>query len=605
MACFGKGLAPRTGSAFQADALGNQLVKAPPKRGAPGIALSAGAACCTPTCSAYAFEQLTIPGFLATNPVAAPDAYLPIRIVDAVQTLHGVASVGSALSTATWQTEGFILLGSERSCARSAVLSASTAIGACYLNAPTALVVDPADGSLVIVGTGYIVNLAGEASATMPAVARVHPGSMSVFVQVGNGDTLPDEQYADIVLSPACAAAPGFIVCGSATVDGVATACVRILSPATLLPLPIATTGVPYTLLTDAALYGAYVFDASAAVCLDASDTLGMVVVGVRATISNDGLIPATSSLLWSLRLDGTPLTPLSVTSFNSMSTFFLATPANVYTLGIVAVRISAGGTTYAVSSGASSPGAALPPYVTVVHAFNTDTIPIESFGTSGIAMWFDPQALSSLPVSATLSGFDGSILVTGTSFTPTAAASTPLTAIYPPQQSYLQVDVPATSSYALGAVTTPFLLRLNCAGAACQLLSVPCNPCATFMWATIFVFTAPLQGVLLGDCAIKPLAYGQPSLVLALSLAVSQGVARCLNGVRMAQPAVGGADACDGVVAVDAHCAPTVMVVNGPLVVGDAAVEPTLPGAIRFRDGRFSGYNGTEWVYLDCCPPP
>ena len=219
---------------------------------------------------------------------------------------------------------------------------------------------------------------------------------------------------------------------------------------------------------------------------------------------------------------------------------------------------------------------------------------------------WYDPEALSSLPVSATLSGFDGSILVTGTSFTPTAVPDAPATAVYPPQQAYLEVDVPASSStYALGTTTTPFLLRLNCAGAACQLLSVPCNPCSTFMWATIFVFTAPLQGVLLGDCAVKPLAYGQPSLVLALSLAVSQGAARCLNCVRMAQAVVGGQDVCDGVVAVDAHCAPTVMVVNGPLVVGDAAVEPTLPGAIRFKDGRFSGYNGTDWVFLDCCPLP
>ena len=599
MACFGKGLSPQAGSAFKADALGNQLVKMQPKRPL-GVPINA-AACCTPACSAYAFEQLTVPGFLAATPTAQ---YLPIRIVDAVQTIHGLVSVGSAISTSSWDVEGFVLLGTEQTCARSASLSAATSIGACYLNKPTALVVDPTSGAVIVVGSGYIIDLTGTTSAQLPAVARVDPQTLAVFVQVGNGGTLANEQYTDVVVDAACSPAPGFIVCGVA--GSPLTAVVRKLAQETLLPVPIATTGLPYTLLTNAALYAPYTFVTSRAVSLAASGPLGTIVVGVHATILNSVLsIASSSSLLWSLRLDGTPLYPLSVTSYNSMLTCFLPTPANVDRLTLVAVRIAAGGTTYAVSAGRTTSGAAMPPTVTVVHAFDADTLPILSFGTSGIVTWFDVDSLSSFPVSATLAGFDGALLVVGNSFNPTAAPPPGSTAIYPIQQPYLEVDVPLSSSggYSIGAATTPFLLRLNCAGCAAQLLrALPCNPCSTFLWAAVLVFTAPQQAMLVGDCATKPLAPAQPSLVLTMALHVSGSASavRYLNATRQEQAMVD-TSSCDGVVAVDTHCAPTVMVVNGPVVVGDSSgAEPALPGAIRFREGRFSGYNGTSWVFLD-----
>jgi hypothetical protein len=604
MSCFGRGLLPRTGSAFTADALGNQVPKLPAKRGAPGARIPALVRCPVPSClSGHAYETLTIPGFLAPNP---DQTYLPVRVVDSVATLHGVASVGTALSTESWQLEGFVVQ-RRGSCAgatvKAAILQAYTSVGDAYLDAPTAVVLDPSDGSLIIVGTGYIIDLTGTRSATLPAVARVDADTLSVFVQVGNGDTLVDEQYSDVIVSPACAAVPGFIVCGASGVDRVAT--VRLLNPVSLLPVPIAGTGVAYTLLTDAALYPPYTFVQSAAVTLAASESVGIVVVGVQATIENADTAAVTqSSLLWTLRLDGSPLYPLSVTSFNNLATFFLNTPASVDQLTIVSVHISSGGTTYAVSSGRSTAGAPLPATVTVVHAFNADTLPIDGFGTAGIVTWFDPESLSSFPVSATLSTYEGQLLVVGNSFNPTAVAGPDTTAIYPPQQPYLEVDVPASGTALLGSVSTPFLLRVGCNGATCQLLrGLGCSSCSTFTWATAFVFTAPGQGVLLGDYGTKPLAYGQPAGLLAAELHLAGTAARVQNDNRLLQEAV--IASCDGVVAVDTHCSPTVMVVNGPIVVGEAVgAQPAVPGAIRFVDGRFSGYNGTEWVFLDCCPP-
>lgn len=603
MSCFGRGLLPRSGSSFTADALGNQAIKQPIKRGAPGARRPAFACCPAADClSAYAYEQLTIPGFLAPNPDATQ---LPIRVVSSVATQHGVASVGSALSTESWQVEGFVV--QRRGCgagatAKAAVLQAYTSIGDCYLDAPTAVVVDPSNGSLVIVGTGYIIDLTGTRSETLPAVARVDADTLCVFVQVGNGGTLENEQYADVIVNPACAAVPGFIVCGTSGVNNVAT--VRLLSPVSLLPVPIAGTGLAYTLLTDEALYAPYTFVETAAVTLAASESVGIVVVGVHATIENtDTAAETQSSLLWTLRLDGSPLYPLSVTSFNNLATFFLNTPASVDRLTIVAVHISAGGTTFAVSAGRSTAGAPLPATVTVVHAFNADTLPINSFGTAAIVTWFDSQSLSSFPVSATLSTYEGQLLVVGNSFNPTAAAGPAATAIYPPQQPYLEVDVPASGTPLLGSETTPFLLRVTCSGATCQLLrGLGCAPCSTFMWSAAFVFTAPGQGVLMGDYASKPLAYAQPAGLLAAEVYLAGTAARVINDNRLQQMAV--VASCDGVVAVDTHCSPTVMVVNGPVVVGDAAgAQPVLPGAIRFQDGRFSGFNGVDWVFLDCCP--
>jgi hypothetical protein len=89
----------------------------------------------------------------------------------------------------------------------------------------------------------------------------------------------------------------------------------------------------------------------------------------------------------------------------------------------------------------------------------------------------------------------------------------------------------------------------------------------------------------------------------LAVELHLAGTAARVQNDNRLQQEAV--IASCDGVVAVDTHCSPTVLVVNGPIVVGEAVgAQPAVPGAIRFADGRFSGFNGTEWVFLDCCPP-
>jgi hypothetical protein len=614
--CFGCAKVPvQAGSAFRADSLGNSILHpAPAKR-----LLRKEALCKEQLCFPYEFEREVVPGFMATpipptDPPSNPST--SIRIVKSVPYYgqEATVSIGSGLSTFTWEQEGFVLFGTKK----TVILTAATSIGQCNLNVPRGIVVSPDDGSIIVVGSGYITNLAGDDLPLQPAVARVDPVTLSVFVQVGNGSNgLYNEEYNDVQLDVLptgfCDQPVNFIVCGlgSESVDGNLQAVFRRLNGSTLLPVPIANTAKSYAIVTDSLLVGPNEFVSSRAVSLAASVKLDLIVVAVQATILYADDETFTSSLLWSLSLSGESLVPLSVTSFNNPATFFLRTPANVGTLSIVSVVISSCGNTFAVSAGTTTPGAPLPLYVTVVHAFNLDTDPIQDFGVSGITTWFDPTGASSRPVGATTPS-DGSLIVVGNSFSD--AVITPDVAgndIVAPSLPWLNVStaLSLSPSYQLGSSTTPFLIRLNCSGIACSLLrALPCDPCVSFYWASAFVMTSAMFGFIIGDVAKKPLAPSQPAGLLSMSLrlSLSSNSVKITNTGRPAVREVFTSASCDGVIYADSLCAPTTLVVNGPVVVGDNNVDiPPLAGAIKFQDGVFLGYDGTNWVQFTTVVPP
>jgi hypothetical protein len=597
--CFGCAKVPlQVGSAFRADCLGNSILHpAPAKR-----LLRKEALCCEQLCRAYEFERETVPGFMATQTNTTP-ASTSIRIVKSVP-YYGqgdTVSIGTGLSTFTWEQEGFVLFGTKK----TVILTATTSIGQCNLTLPRGIVVSPDDGSIVVVGSGYITDLAGDddPGPLLPAVARIDPVSLSVFVQVGNGGGLNLEQYNDVQLDvlPAgyCDQPVNFIVCGQGVEEGGDPQGVfRRLNGSTLLPMPLANSASLYAIVSNSLLSGSSTFVESNAVSLAASEKLNLIVVAVQATIDTGG-DEVTSSLLWSLSLSGGSLFPLSVTSFNNPATFFLRTPANVESLSIVSVVIGSCGSPFAVSAGTTNASAVLPLYVTVAHAFNLDTDPIPAFGISGITTWFDPTGASSRPVGASAPS-DGSLVVVGNSFSD-AVLSPVGNEISSPCLPWLSVHTALSSTYLLGSSTTPFIIRLNCAGIACSLLrSLPCDPCVSFYWASAFVMTSAVSGFIVGDVAKKPLAPSQAAglLYMSLRLSLSSNSVKIMNTERPIVADVFTSASCDGVIYADNLCTPTTLVINGPLVVGNNAADiPPLAGTIKFQDGVFLGYNGTVWV--------
>lgn len=593
--CFGCAKVPvQVGSAFRADCLGNSVLHpAPVKR-----LLRKKASCCEELCRAYEFERETVPGFMATQTNTDP-ASTSIRIVKSVPYYcqGDTVSIGTGLSTLTWEQEGFVLFGTKK----TVILTATTSIGQCNLNFPRGIVVSPDDGSIVVVGSGYIIDLAGDPGLQLPAVARVDPVSLSVFVQVGNGGGLNLEQYNDVQLDVLptgyCDEPVNFIVCGKGAEDVAAPQAVfRRLNGTTLLPMPLANSANLYAIVSDDLLSGGSTFTESNAVSLAASEKLNLIVVAVQASIET-GADTFTSSLLWSLSLSGGSLVPLSVTSFNNPATFFLRTPANVVSLSIVSVIIGSCGSPFAVSAGTTTSGAALPLYVTVAHAFNLDTDPILTFGISGITTWFDPTGASSRPVGATAPS-DGSLIVVGNSFSDAVEVGNEITS---PCLPWLSVQTALSSTYILGSSTTPFIIRLNCSGTACSLLrALPCDPCVSFYWASAFVMTSAMLGFIVGDVAKKPLAPSQSAglLYMSLRLSLSSNSVKIMNADRPIVTDVFTTASCDGVIYTDNLCAQTTLVVNGPLVVGNNLADiPPLAGTIKFQDGVFLGYNGIDWV--------
>jgi len=593
----------RGGSAFQADELGNRVLHPAPSK--------AVLKCCpvvAESCFPCDFERNTIPSFLAVQGPTDPPT-VSVRIVKAINYKGNVVSIGTALNTLTWQNEGFVMLGTDE--AKTAVLSLQTSVGYCYLDVPRALV-QTGDTTMVIVGNGYIIDLAGEQGESLPAVACVDLCTMSVFIQVGNGGSLYQEEYNDIHLDVACSAIPTYLVCGRGAVgdDGERQAVIRKLSVDTYLPVPLGTTASTYAMISDDVLSGSSsTFVQSNAVSVITSQALDLIVVGVQATIDKDG-DETNSSLLWSLSLDGGLLTPLSVTSFNDPATNFLRTPANVYSLSIVCVRVTAEGNTFAVSRGFTTTGAMAPVLITVVHAFNTDTNAIPDFCISGIATWWDPLGYPSVPTNAVVRTTDNSLIVVGNVVSSVwDGVGSEYNTIAVPNLPWLSVNVPASSDYDLVPTVGPFLLGITCSGNACPLLrDLACFPCSSMIWASAFVFiAATFQGIIVGDCNTKPLAPSQPAGILSAKIQLSKlwSTCRVLNTSRYDCGVL--KSSCDGVVTVDTVCAPTILIVNGPIVVGDNNVSDVirLAGAIRFKDGRFQGYDGVEWVNFDVTPLP
>jgi hypothetical protein len=104
-------------------------------------------------------------------------------------------------------------------------------------------------------------------------------------------------------------------------------------------------------------------------------------------------------------------------------------------------------------------------------------------------------------------------------------------------------------------------------------------------------------RGMLIGDVnGANVLLPAQPALYLFAHLHIGGCKASVSNCQLVGVPVI--STSCDGVVSVDSREKPTVLVVNGPVVVGDVADAdpPLLPGAIRFHAGVFQGYDGTGW---------
>jgi hypothetical protein len=356
-------------------------------------------------------------------------------------------------------------------------------------------------------------------------------------------------------------------------------------------------------------------------VSIASSGKLNLIVAAVQATIEYPVNPDASSSLLWALNLDGTLMLPITVTSYNDPITGFLRTPANVETLSIVSVQINDAGVTYATSCGTTTSGALLPLYVTVVHAFNTDTDAILSFGTpvsslstactvAGITTWYGSSGEAARPTGSTVRSYDGSLLVYGNVF----SAVSPLDSltydtISVPNLPWLGVRVPQTTGFSLGSTVSPFLIRVNCYGNVCSLVAPLTCPCSTFIWTASFVLMSPTgYGVLIGDCASKPLAPSQPATMLFLTLQLNGShPAKLTNALSSYYPGTSSLLnlSCDGVRTVDNVCTATTLVVNGPVVVGSNSTPATLPGAIKFEDGVFYGYTGTDWLAFTMATPP
>jgi len=598
------------GSAFQADSLGNQIAKKPgcaPPVLKETLGFTASSVCDSP-CTPNQYEQSNIPTTMAVIPL--PNTTV-IRLVKST-TIKGVtASIGTALSSFTWGNVGVLVIGTES----TYTFSSFTATGFAYLNVPRGILAVPEENCVIVVGTGYIVSVDQSTnSGPLPAVARVNLCTNDVFIQVGNGDTLINEEWNDVQLE-ACGGS--YLVAGNGKVGtaGPVQAVIRKLDCSTLMPVALPATNLPYVLLpTTNFLATGQSFDVSNAVSIASSGKLNLIVAAVQATIAYSVPLSTSfsSSLLWAVNLDGTLMSPITVTSYNNPATGFLRTPASVSTLSIVSVQINDAGVTYATSCGTTSSGAPLPLYVTVVHAFNCDTDAILSFGTpvsslttactvSGITTWYGSSGEAARPTGSTVRTYDGSLLVFGNLFSDVSPPdSTAYSTISVPNLPWLGLRVPQATGFMLGTTVTPFLIRVNCSGNVCSLLRPLACPCSSFIWAAYFVLLSPTgHGVMIGDCASKPLAPSQPATMLFLTLQLNGShTAKLTNAVKSCLSASSLlTSSCDGVKIVDNVCTSTTLVVNGPVVVGSSATPATLPGAIKYEAGVFYGYTPAGWV--------
>jgi hypothetical protein len=522
-------------------------------------------------------------------PVLPPQSGVNIRVTKTLAAQGSVFSIGVALREETWEVEGFLsqTLATNDQPVAAIPLDYASTTGYCQMTCPRGLAL--INNELIVVGDGIITFAeGGDVSDPLPTVARICPGSCKVlYMQVGNGvfNPVDSESYCDAQEDPCTP--NGVLVCGWINVDGTPQASFRRLNPVTLLPELIPGTALAYTLLPDTEVAAP-----TKGVTLAVSTVLNMILIGVQT---------ATTSLIWPLKLDGVPLPLAPVTSFNDPVTNRLRLFAGTISVTIIKILISLCGEAYAVGYATGDPYSPTTPAKSlVVYAFTDDTDPHLSFGVDGIANWSDAYSVATRPNDAVLDP-DGRVVVTGNGFANEGSGDSAV-ALTVPCLSWLTVLVQpdGVNPEVLTAPPVPFVVRFSCAGCPCVLLRGVGDhtDAAQFTWASAFVFTAlGLKGVVTGDVATSALLPAQPALTMVLQTAVSGCNARIQNCGLTPVPVIH--TSCQGVVEVDARVAPTTLIVNGPVVVGDVgnnAPEPTLPGAIRYHQGVFQGYDGVAW---------
>jgi hypothetical protein len=601
-----------------------------------GCKAPASTACvsdCCPICRVSAngstpagYERERLQNFYAqTEPL--PEV-VPIRIVRSCTLAGRAFAVGTAIQAGTWAPAGFVFQYAPAAEASSSVLpttlalECTTLIGTARLRFPSAIV--PRDGctqqTLIIVGQGDLEAPDGSIGELLPTVAivtvssagigaggscsstgGVPPLSMCVVVQTGAGPTaLPDEVYVDACLSPpvgACDQPDTFFVCGHATVDGQRVATFRKLALNGLLPVILAD-GMAVQQF-NAPPHDTEFVDA-VGVSVAASCALGFILVGVQLRDAGSTDDTVVQSCVWTLALDGVPLSSLTLAGFNSPLTQQLALPLSTSGAAIIKVLIAPDGAVFCVASARAPPtSASLPPSIVAVYAFKADTSVDVSYGVGGIALWFTDAYGSARPNDAHLFA-DGAVGVLGNCFAfESAGDGVDYTRMVVGALPWLNVQV---SNLAGPPTPVPFLLRFSaCAGVPClRLLGVPGCPCSAFAWASTFA-PGPYgigTGVLvLGDCAQAVLSTSPVAGVLTLELVFGPA-----NNVRAANCSGRRApllDAdCSGLVTLDTRCAPTTLVVPGGIVLGDSSVA--LPGTLRYTQANgLQLFTNGDWQTL------
>lgn len=600
-------------SALPANALGFQTGRGPASlsgsgRPCPTVCGTAPKPRCT-SCAVdgsnafpYAFESLDVPGYFALNVPSDPPT-VGVRVIRGVATVQGTFVIGTANEEATGLPGGFLGLIRGEVFVRAEPLVYAHESSLYKLTQPRAIIASPGFGSLIIVGSGVVSSVEDPTTTTFegPAVAVVTLGSAvasgagdcawTTFIQVGCGISQQSQEiYSDVTFDPWCSSVSSagtcagngisLLVVGSAEIDYQFTATFRRLNGETLLPVPLQPDGA---LLAS---WGATGLNSAAGVSIAASLAFNLILIAINCTV-----VGVTSSSVWALSPDGAQILPQN-TSYNALATGQLALPANVVGVRALSVRISSDGSmAFVTCNGTTADGSSLPDSIAVVYAFTRDTLPDASFGTYGISTWFDPDSVLSWVMDAVLVG--GSLTFVANAAFAKATESSVVAYITPPTLTWLTavVRTDTASPYQLGLTTQPYVVRMSntgCPAVVSPPLACCSDPCSTFVWATALV-----GNVLLGDVATKPLGSTQPAGVL--NAVLSTNPPRVVNGART--PALIVDAECDGWVSVDTRCAPTVLAVNGPIIVGDNDSTAPIPGTIRFSGGQFQGYNGTSWV--------
>jgi len=314
-------------------------------------------------------------------------------------------------------------------------------------------------------------------------------------------------------------------------------------------------------------------------------------------------------SLLWALRgVNLTNVLPWSATAFNEQ---VLPTDAPRLRLGssgaasqtVIKVLAGQDDAVFAVTNAATDPASQLPPSVVLVHAFNSSTEPDMLWGSSGIAEYASGAALGGT-YAADARMQANKVFVTGSTLTETAAATAENSYVNP-CRAYLTLAAGIDPSTGVLASPEPFVVSFTGeTGSQCvRLTTLP--GCAPLHLATCLAAFADNGLMVIGDVNYHPGCPSQPVYLLDAMLA---GRLYTLwgNCGATAVPLID--TCCDGYVRIDVKCAPTVLQVAGPVVVGCDDVDDAstaLPGAMRYNpiEQRFEGYTGTEWLAFTMGP--